>query len=304
MTPLPATAIADQAKAGDDIASDLAMLMERLERARKFLIAEREYIKLVLMGGLFILFGAVLTPGFPWFILFPLSLLATPWLSAWYNLPRIRLSNAFLNESMPFLLRDYGRWNYALSGTHFPRDLFRKLGFVRADDGVRVNSIMTGERYGVPLQIAVLESWPHVRFGFYRGHKASFSGWVSCVRLNNLPAERVLILPNGTRPQDPSALGWQVSALSPTHQLWQSGTTAPVIPQALMARLVQVMVAQPKVAFALAESALWVMVPDTGKRFQIVTSLDLALNESAPFNQTRTQLAEIFTLLDLLVWPS
>lgn len=297
-------AVADLPKSGEDIATDLAMLMERLERARKFLSAEREYIKMILLGCWFVLFGAVLTPGFPWFILFPLALLATPWLVAWYNLPRIRLSNAFLNESMPFLLRDYGRWNYALSGTHFSREAFRRLGFLRTDDGIRVHSIITGERCGVPLQLAVLESWPQARFGFYRGHKPSFTGWVASIRVPDLPLERVLVLPNGSRPQDPAAAGWQVSALSPTHQLWQPSGSSVVLPQTVQARLMQIMVLHPQAVFAMSEGNLWVVMPDNGKRFQIVTSLHIGLNEQAPYVQVRQQLAELFKVVDAVVWPA
>lgn len=296
-------AIADQPKSGEDIASDLAMLMERLERARKSLSAEREYIKLILMGFWFVLFGAVSTPGFPWQLIFAIGLLATPWLLGWYNLPRLRLSNAFLSETLPFLLRDYGRWNYALSGTHFSRQVFRKLGFIRADDEVNVHSIITGERYGVPLQIAVVETWPHPRFGFYRGHKPSFTGWTASIRLAELPSERVLILPNGRRPRDPSAAGWQVAPLSHSHQLWQPSGSAVILPQTLQARLIQIMVANPQALFAIAEGNLWVIMPDDGKRFQIATSFNVPLNEQAPYTQARGQLAEIFKVVDMVVWP-
>jgi hypothetical protein len=304
MTNHTAPPVADDPQSGDDIAPDLSALMERMERVRKFMLVEREYIKLVLIGMWFVLFGAILTPGFPWRAFLVLGMAATPWLFGWYNLPRLRLANAFRNETLPFLLRDYGRWNYALAGTHFSRDALKRTGFLYPTDAIGVHSIITGERYGVPVQFAVLSSWPHPRFGIYRGRKANFSGWGANIRLPDLPQAQFLVLPSGQAPRDPACKSWISAPLTPSHTLFSPRQDGTALPPKLLARLMQIMVETPQSAFAVHDGILWVFATGSDTRFNEGGTLYSPLNEPAPYERVRGQLAEIFKVIDRLVWPS
>ncbi len=307
-SPPPSPAVADAPQTGDGIAPDLATLMERLERVRKYLRVEREYIKLVLLGGWFILMGAILTPGFPWRLLFLLALVTTPFLVGWYNLPLLRLANAFRNETLPFLLRDYGRWNYALSGAHFSRDLFKRTGLVHPTDIVTISNIMTGERFGVPLQIATVSAWPQPRFRIYRGKKANFDGWTVNIRLPDLPLTPCLILPNDTPPLAPFCADWAAQPLTPHHRILSpppaAGGPATALPAPLLARLLHVMREHPTARYALLDGILWLMVPAESPLFSEAKSFTQPLYEAAPYERTRTTLANIFKLIDSVVWPA
>jgi hypothetical protein len=278
--------------------------MERLERARKFLIAEREYIKLILLGLAFVAGGTMFSYPWIWRVYLPIALIATPFLYGWLRLPSVRLANAFRNETMPFLLRDYGRWNYAHEGPHFSREAFFRIGFLDLTDGVAVSSIITGERYGVPLQFGILSAWRHPMFGIYRGSKPTFAGWCANIRLPELLDSHVLILPTDQRPPDPAYKSWTAKALTPTHQLWSAADAATSLPQALLSRLLPCMVAEPKSRYGLRDGVLWVLVPGDGERFNVAAELNVAMNEPAPYHKARAQLAEVFAVLDKIVWPS
>lgn len=302
--PAPHTQVAYVAKTDDNIAPDLATLMERMERARKFLRVEREYIKLVLLGFGFLAGGTLYNNMWAWRIYLPLTLIFTPFVYAWLNLPKLRLANAFRNEAMPFLLRDYGRWNYAHEGAHFSRDAFFKVGFLDHTDGVAVSSISTGERYGVPLQFAVVSAWRHPMFGIYRGSKPNFAGWAANIRLPELPSGHALILPNGKKPLGQGCAGWTSVALTPSHMLWHAPDAPVVLPAPLVSRLLTCMIEQPLSQFGLVDGVLWVLVPGDGERFNLAQDFTVPLNESAPYNKARAQLAEIFAVLDKVVWPA
>lgn len=306
--PVAPTPVADSPQTGDGIAPDLTTLMERLERVRKYLRVEREYIKLVLIGGWFILMGAILTPGFPWRLIFMLALATTPFLLGWYNLPLLRLANAFRNETLPFLLRDYGRWNYALNGAHFSRDLLKRTGLVNPSDVVTASSIMTGERFGVPLQIAVVSAWPKPKFRIYRGTKANFEGWAVNIRLPDLPLTPCVILPNGHKPPAALCAGWTAQPLTPHHQLFApppaTGEPATALPAPLLARLLHVMLERPQARYALLDGILWILVPEDKPVFHEARSFADPLYEPAPYERTRGTLAHMFKLLDAIVWPA
>jgi hypothetical protein len=158
----------------DDVAADLPTLMMRLERSRRFFYAEREYIKLILMGAAFVLAGLLASPDMPRRTFVVLTFFATPWLFGWYHLPARRLANVFRNETMPFLLRHFGRWNYALEGQHFAKKALKETGLIDPTDLIGVSDIITGERYGVPMQLALTTAWTPHRFGIYRPAKPNF----------------------------------------------------------------------------------------------------------------------------------
>ena len=295
--------VASAAATDDEIAHDLPALMERMERVRKHLVAEREYIKLILLGGSFIVFGTLSSRSFPWGAYLTAAILLLPLLFGWYNLPRLRLANAFRNETLPFLLRDYGRWNYALEGSHFAREELAQSGLFGANDGASVTNIITGERYGVPLQMAALSVWPVARFGFFRGVKDVFTGWCANIRLPGLPEGKVQILPNGLKPLGVQCAEWVARPFNASHQLWMARGDAIELPASLQAKLLQLIIKEPGSRFALSGSTLWVLIPGAFNRFNRATGFDVALNEPAPYNATRAELAEMFNVIDIIVWP-
>lgn len=289
--------------ANDEIAADLPSLMERLERVRKHLLAEREYIKLVLVGGVFVLVGVVTSHTFPWPAYLAAAFLLLPLLFGWYNLPRLRLANAFRNETMPFLLRDYGRWNYALEGPHFSRDSLIKTGLLKAGHSMNISSIITGERCGVPLQFAVLSVWPAAKFGLFHGTRDVFSGWVANIRIPGLAHDTVQILPSGLRPDISQGGQWDAHPFSPTHQIWLLQGSSNSLPVALQNRLLQVILKAQDCRFALSAGVLWLLVPSDINRFNHAASMSVSLNEGAPYFKARKELAEMFDLVDVMVWP-
>lgn len=295
--------IASAAATDDEIAPDLPTLMERMERVRKHLSIEREYIKLVLLGGGFIVFGTLTSRAFPWQAYLSATVLLLPLLFGWYNIPRLRLANAFRNETLPFLLRDYGRWNYTLEGTHFSREALSRSNLFHANHGVGVNNIITGERYGVPLQMAALSVWPVARFGYFRGVKDVFTGWCANIRLPELPQGKLQILPNGQKPQGPECAAWAARPFSSSHQIWMAPATPMDIPQQLQAKILQLIIKSPGAWFAISDGILWMLVPAPFNRFNRALSFDAPLNEPGPYNQTRAELAEMFELIDVIVWP-
>ncbi len=295
--------IASAASTDDEIAPDLPSLMERMERARKHLFAEREYIKLIIIGGGFIVFGTLTSRTFPWAAYVTVAILLLPLLFGWYNLPRYRLANAFRNETLPFLLRDYGRWNYALEGAHFSREELGQSGLFGQNDGVGVNSIITGERYGVPLQMAVLSVWPVARFGYFRGMKDVFTGWAANIRLPGLPQGKLQILPNGVNPLGAECKDWVARPFSASHQVWSARGATIEIENTLQAKLLQLIIKAPGSRFAIATGMLWVLVPAALDRFHRATDFSVMLNEPAPYHKTRAELAEMFELIDVIVWP-
>jgi hypothetical protein len=289
----------------DEIAPDLPTLMERIERARKFLRIESEYIKLIIIGLAFVIGAAVIqhTWLFRSFVL--LVIFLTPWAHAWLRLPVVRLANTFRNEVLPFLLRDYGRWNYAIEGRHFSNNEFFRLGFADPTDGLRVTSVITGERFGVPLQMAVIGLWRAPAFFFFRGHKAILAGWAANIRLPGLQVQDMLIIPLGEKPRDPRMAGWSAHPYSPTHQIWVPAGGKPEVPLDLSRRLMSVMADAPLVRFAFAAGVLWLMVPgDNDRRFELIDKLSQTVNEPDLYQTARTQLAEMFAVIDKVVWPS
>lgn len=303
--------IADAPKTGDGIAPDLVTLIERVERMRKHLRVEREYIRLILVGGWFILFGTILTPDFPWRLMFLLALMVSPFLFAWYSMPLGRLSTAFRNEVLPFLLRDFGKWNYSHAGTHFSKSQFRATRLVGGRDVVGVSSIMTGERYGVPLQMAILSVWPETKFKIYRGHKALFEGWVANIRLPDAPQGQWIILPKDQE-LDASLRGiWKGSSLTPTHNLFlppdaqdQADTAGKTgVPEEISKRILHCMRTYPQSRYAMAEGILWVMIPTKDLFFRDIPSFQVALNNPAPYEEARENLASMFSTVDGIVWP-
>lgn len=299
----PNPRIASAAATDDEIAPDLPSLMERMERARKHLLAEREYIKLIIIGGSFVVFGMLTSKTFPWPAYLTAALLLIPLLFGWYNLPRLRLANAFRNETLPFLLRDYGRWNYALEGAHFSREELAHSGLFGPNDGVGVNSIITGERFGVPLQMAVISVWPIARFGYFRGLRDIFTGWCANIRLPGLPQGKFQILPNGVQPLGTECKDWVARPFSASHQLWTARTAAVEIANSLQAKLLQIIIKAPGARFAIAGGMLWVLVPANLDRFHRAGSFNVMLNEPGPYHKTRAELAEMFELVDVVVWP-
>lgn len=295
--------VATAAVTDDEIAPDLSTLMERMVRVRKFLYIEREYIKMILMGIGFFVIGSAFSNMLPWMFYMGITLMATPWLFAWYNLPLAKLANAFRNEVLPFLLRDYGRWNYTVQGTHFSAKQFVETGLIHNVDLIGISNIMTGERFGVPLQMAVLYLWPRPRFGLYRGSKPLFSGWCASIRLPELPAVRCLILPTEEKPADPALAGWTAVPVMPTHQLWVPPGQKPELPAPLVARLLKISSKNAKARFAISDSVLWLMVPSAQWRFDIVRDFKIDLSEMAPYQRARTELAEMFEAVDAMVWP-
>ncbi len=296
--------IAYAAAVDDEIAPDLPTLMERMERTRKFLRIEREYIKMTVIGVAFVIGGTMFQYSWLWRLYLVLFLLLTPWAYGWLTLPRLRLANAFRNETMPFLLRDYGRWNYAHEGSHFPREEFFRTGFLNPDEGISITSIMTGERYGVPLQLAIVAAWKPPLFGIYRGNKPIFAGWVSSIRLPSLPGSALLILPKDTKPRAPLCANWQTHAFSPTHQLWAPAGMATDLPPDLIAHLMPVLATVPGCQVGLSGGVLWLLAPGDGERFNLAQDFTVALNEPAPYQKARAQLAELFAVVDKIVWPS
>lgn len=295
--------IASAAATDDEIAHDLPALMERMERVRKHLLIEREYIKLTMFGGAFIIFGTISSRAFPWPTYLSLVVLLLPLLFGWYNLPRYRLANAFRNETLPFLLRDYGRWNYAFEGPHFSRDELQKTGLFGLNDGAGVTNIITGERYGVPLQLAVLSVWPVARFGFFRGNRPVFEGWVANIRLPDLPKGRLQILPNGLKPLGPDCADWVARPFSASHQIWSARAEQADLAASLQAKILQLIIKAPGSRFAVSGGVLWVLVPGDGSRFNRATDFKVMLNEPGPYHQTRSELADMFACLDVIVWP-
>lgn len=300
----PKPQVAYHAAVDDEIAPDLLTLMERIERSRKFLSIESEYIKLIMIGFAFVGGAALIqhTWLFRAFILF--IIFVTPWAHAWLRLPTVRLTNAFRNEVLPFLLRDYGRWNYAVEGRHFSNNEFFRLGFADPTDGLKVTSVITGERFGVPLQMAVVGLWRAPAFFFFRGHKAILAGWAANIRLPGLQVQDMLIIPVGEKPRDPRMNGWSAHPYSPTHQLWVPAGGKPEVPLDLSRRLMAVMASEPLVRFAFAAGVLWLMVPGNDRRFELATDLKQPLNEPTVYQTARTQLADMFTVIDKIVWPS
>lgn len=299
----PQPRVASVAVTDDEIAHDLPALMERMERARKHLLVEREYIKLILIGGTFVVFGTVFSNTFPWTAYLTAAVLLLPLLFGWYNLPRFRLANAFRNETMPFLLRDYGRWNYALEGGHFSREELAQTGLFGKNHGAGISSIMTGERYGVPLQMAVISVWPVARFGYFRGLKDVFTGWVANIRLPGLPQGKLQILPNDVKPLGDACKDWTAKPFSASHQLWAAPNDPVALDTTLQAKLLQVILKAPGSRFAVSAGILWVLVPGDGGRFHRAHDFSVSLNEPGPYQQTRAELAEMFGLLDGIVWP-
>lgn len=299
----PQPRIASVAVTDAEIAADLPALMERMERARKHLLVEREYIKLILIGGGFVAFGTIFSSTFPWPAFLTVAVLLLPLLLGWYNLPRFRLANAFRNETLPFLLRDYGRWNYALEGGHFSREELAKASLFGKNDGAAISSIITGERYGIPLQMAVISVWPVARFGYFRGLKDVFTGWIANIRLANLPSGNLQILPNGVKPLGEKCKDWAFKPFSASHQVWAAPGDPVALDTALQAKLLQVIIKAPGSRFALSAGMLWILVPGDGSRFHRATDFNIMLNEPTPYQRTRTELAEMFELLDVIVWP-
>lgn len=296
--------IADLPQTGDAIAPDLMTLMERMERARKFLRVEQEYIRLVLVGGMFILFGTILTPDFPWRMFFVLALILTPILFGWFNMPLLRLNNTFKNETLPFLLREYGRWNYALHGTHFPREPFRRTGLLDPTDQTGVANIITGERFGIPMQLATISSWPKTKYRIYRGKKANFEGWVGSIRLNTPPEGSAVILPHPLKPQGEAAQQeWTVTPLSTTHQIFSAKNNEPHFTQNFLNSINNIIHTHPQARFAFTDKTLWVMVPADHPYFLVGRSFHVALNEPTLYEKARVDLAGMFATVDQFVWP-
>lgn len=295
--------IASAAATDDEIAHDLPALMERMERVRKHLLVEREYIKLTMFGGGFIVFGTLTSQTFAWTAWLSLTVLLLPFLFGWYNLPRYRLANAFRNETLPFLLRDYGRWNYAFEGMHFRRDELQQAGLFGRNDGTGISNIITGERYGVPLQMAVLSVWPVARFGFFRGLKPVFNGWIANIRLPGLPQGKLQILPNGLKPLGAGCAEWVARPFSASHQVWAARGDQIDLSSGLQAKLLQLIIKAPGSWFAVSGGILWLLVPGDTTRFNRATDFKVMLNEPAPYHKTRAELAEMLEIVDIIVWP-
>lgn len=290
--------------ATDDIASDLPMLVERNERVRKFFFAEREYIKLILMGGAFILAGAMASPDMPRRTLIVLTFAATPWLYGWFNLPIRRLWNSFRNETMPFLLRDFGRWNYAFDGTHFPREALKKTGLITPTDLVAITDILTGERLGVPLQVAQIVTGTPARFGFYRPPVPTFQGFGGSVRLADLPTQHVLLMPNvlseGVRRR---LVGWTSKPAGiEGFSLWLPAGAVAAFPESLLTKLEALLAEAPHARFALYNGVLWFLIPsEDAQPFGRITSVSERLDDAVRYQKIRNSLASMFGLIDKIV---
>lgn len=293
----------------DDVAADLPTLMMRLERSRKFFYAEREYIKLILMGAAFVLAGLLASPEMPRRTFIVLTFFATPWLFGWYNLPARRLANVFRNETMPFLLRHFGRWNYALDGQHFAKKALKETGLVEPTDLIGVSDIITGERYGVPMQLALTTAWTPHRFGIYRPAKPNFGGWSVSMRLASMPAMPLLILPQDQRPLGAVRQSWVVaSQIAPGYQLWcapeHKEPALHALPVDLATRLVGVMVGYSGVRIAFTGEMMWVLVPGQLNAFNGVKNLTDRLDDPSLYDNARQNLSAMFTVVDKLVWPA
>ncbi len=290
--------------ATDDIASDLPMLLERNERIRKFFFAEREYIKLILMGGAFILAGAMASSDMPRRTLIILTFAATPWLYGWYNLPIRRLWNSFRNETMPFLLRDFGRWNYAIDGTHFPRDVLKKTGLITPTDLVVITDILTGERLGVPLQVAQIMTGTPARFGFYRPAKPTFQGFGGSVRLAGVPSQHLLLMPNSLTADLTLRLkGWTSKPAGlEGFSLWLPEGATASFPESLLSKLEPLLADVPQARFALYNGVLWFLIPsEDAQPFGRVVSVSERLDDAVRYQKIRNSLASMFGLIDKIV---
>ena len=304
VSPSPKASIALAAVTDEDIAPDLPSLMERVARARKFLFAEREYIKLILLGGFFIFSGSIFSQTFPWHMYAVFIVIITPWLYGWLASPGYRLANAFRNETMPYLLRDYGRWNYALGGSHFSREELRQTGILEPNARLDITSIITGERQGVALQMASLVAFPHPRFGFYYRGGPMFKGWVANIRLPDLPQMRMLLLPQGIKPPSPQMAGWTPAGIGNTYTLWVPPGQRAELPPLLTERLVPLMQEEVGLRFALYNGVLWALFPGELAGFNLVSSFNVRVNEPEIYQKARLLLASMFTKVDRILWPS
>lgn len=302
--PSPKARVALAAVTDADIAPDLATLMERMERARKFLFVEREYIKLILLGGFFIFSGSIFSQTFPWHMYAVFIVIITPWLYGWLASPSYRLSYAFRNETLPYLLRDYGRWNYALVGSHFSREALSQTGMIAPDARFDITSIITGERQGVALQMASLGAWARPRFGFYYRGGPLFKGWVASIRLPDMPQSRILILPQGLKPPARQMAGWTPSAIGSSYTLWVPPGQWAELPQVLTERLVPLMRDHAGLRFALCDGILWAMFPGDMNLFNLVRSFDVRVNEPEIYHKARGFLADMFSKIDRILWPA
>ncbi len=300
----PKARVALAAVTDEDIAPDLPTLMERMERARKFLFVEREYIKLILLGGFFVFSGSIFSRSFPWHMYAVAIVIVTPWLYGWLASPGHRLANAFRNETLPYLLRDYGRWNYALVGSHFSREELNQTGLLYPNSRFDISSIITGERQGVALQMASLNAWARPRFGFYYRGGPLFTGWVANIRLPDLPQIRMLLLPQGMKPPAPQMAGWTPAGIGHSYTLWVPPGQRAELPALLTERLIPLMQENVGLRFALSDGVLWAMFPGDMTGFNLVRSFSVHVNEPEIYQKARELLASMFAKIDRILWPS
>ena len=236
----------------------LADLMTRLERARKRFQQERDYIRLTLFGGGFIMVGATLS-GLPVLTVLLLGLIAMPYAFTWYNLPKIRLQNGFCNEVLPFLLQPYGEWRYALAGPDFPHQLVFASGFVAPGQRLRAVDVITGEHNGTPVVLASISLWDKPFLGLIPRKVPVFSGWAAVMRPSGLP-------PVGTAGDLPDAWQQRFNALG--------------------------------VRWAVADRSLLLWVEGPLDPFEELAQLNESLAEPAPYEAAKALLAERMALVD------